>query len=320
MKSVLKRLALAATTAMVLAVAACAQTQAIEETTAPSAVAQTPSSAAQAPGGVSPALWVVRDADSTIYLYGTIHLRRAGEDWANDRVRNALRSSDEVWTELEIPETPDPAMQQLVMRLGIAPTGQGLSTHLTPEQNARLGKALEGLGIPPAAFQPFQPWLAAITISVTQMTQAGYDPNAGVDQGVVAAARAANRRLRWFESAEQQLSFMAGLSMPVQVQLLNDTVDEIDEGVALLDRMDSAWSRGDMAALETDMIIEMQQRYPELYDALLTRRNAAWVETLSTELAGSGTDFVAVGVGHLVGPDSVIAMLAARGITAERLQ
>ncbi|MCG8505796.1 MAG: TraB/GumN family protein, partial [Sphingomonadales bacterium] len=46
--------------------------------------------------------------------------------------------------------------------------------------------------------------------------------------------------------------------------------------------------------------------------------NRRWVPRIEALLATPGVHFVAVGAGHLVGPDSVIKMLAARGIAAER--
>ncbi len=294
---------------------------------APAAFAQTgphpgvPAEVAAAPAQApfAPALWVIRDADSTLYLYGTIHLRRPGEPWADQRVLAALSSAQEVWTELEISPETDAAMQPLVMQLGMATPNRPLSSYLTPEQNRKLGAALTGLGLPPAGMEPLKPWLAAVTVSVLSLAQAGFDPTAGVDRQLAEKARADGARMRWFETAEEQLNFFASLPEALQVQFLVDTVAELDEGVALLNRMDASWNAGDMTALEADLIVGMRDQYPELYDVILTQRNIRWTETLSQELAGSGVDFVAVGAGHLVGSESVIAMLSARGFTAERV-
>jgi uncharacterized protein YbaP (TraB family) len=286
-----------------------------KETIAPN----TPIAVAPAEEAFAPALWVVRDADSTLYLFGTIHLRRPGEEWADDRVRAALASADEVWTEIQINAAAEAALGPVVMRLGMAEPGRPLSSYLSADENVRLGEALTGLGLPANAFEPFRPWFAGINLSVLSLVQAGYDPNAGIDRQVVAAAAENGARLRWFETGEEQIGFLAGLSEPLQIALLVDGVNELEEGVSLLDRMDAAWNRGDIAALETDLIDDMKSAYPELYAVLLTQRNARWVETLDAELQGAGVDFVAVGTAHLIGPDSVQAMLEARGYTAERL-
>jgi uncharacterized protein YbaP (TraB family) len=69
--------------------------------------------------------------------------------------------------------------------------------------------------------------------------------------------------------------------------------------------------------MERLLVDEMKGASQAFYDALLTRRNAAWAEEIDDLLDGSGVAFIAVGSGHLVGPDSVQAQLAARGIRAE---
>jgi uncharacterized protein YbaP (TraB family) len=261
----------------------------------------------------------VRDADSTVYLFGTIHIRRPGEAWADDRVRAALASADKVWTEIQIDDAAQAALSPIVMRLGMAEAGRPLSSYLTAEQNVQLGEALVGMNLPANGFEPFRPWFAAINLSVLSLVQAGYDPNAGIDRQVVTAASANGAQLRWFETGEEQLGFLAGLSEPLQVQLLVDSVGELDEGLAMFERMVAAWNAGDLENMEGELVTEMRTEYPELYDVLLTQRNARWTDVLDAELQGAGVDFVAVGTAHLIGPDSVQAMLTARGYTVERV-
>jgi hypothetical protein len=126
--------------------------------------------------------------------------------------------------------------------------------------------------------------------------------------------------MRWFETAEQQLGFLAGLSEQIQLQMLLDVIEEADEGAAIIADLERAWTTGDEAAITGFMVDEMKTDYPELYAALIADRNARWVEVLKTELAGSGVDFVAVGAGHLVGPDAVQAGLRAAGFSVERVE
>jgi len=84
--------------------------------------------------------------------------------------------------------------------------------------------------------------------------------------------------------------------------------------------MVAAWAAGDVPALEAEFISEMKGDYPELYDLLIVKRNEDWARQLKTKLAGAGVSFVAVGSGHLVGPDSVQVQLAKLGIKAERVE
>jgi uncharacterized protein len=266
-----------------------------------------------------PALWVVRDADSTLYLYGTIHMRKPGARWGGPMAERALAEADEVWTEVEVDPARDAAVQQVVARYGIDPANP-LSAQLTPERAQQLREAAVALGAAPQSFDVMKPWLASITISLLPMLKAGYDPQAGVDRSVDRVAEAAGKRMRWFESGEQQIQFLAGLSYPLQIAMLEDALDEVGQGTALLERMEAAWEVGDDRTLAREMTSEMKRDDPELYEVMLTRRNAAWTETLIGELNSAGVDFVAVGAAHLVGPDSVQAMLRARGWKVERVR
>lgn len=292
----------------VLLLAGCATAK---ETVAPAAQAR----AAQAP---QPALWVVRDADSTIYLYGTIHLRKPGARWGGPAAETALGEAQEVWTELEIDASKEAAMQGLVMQYGID-RERPLSSKIDPARAPQLAAAAAKIGIPPNGFEAMKPWLASLTLTVVPMVQAGYDPNAGVDRSVDRIARAAGKTMRWFETSEEQIRFLSGVSEPLQLQMLYEALDEIEEGPGMLAVMEAAWEKGDDRTVAAEMVAEMARDYPELYETLLKKRNAAWADVLTRELGGSGVDFVAVGAAHLAGPDSVQSLLRARGLRVDRV-
>ncbi len=284
------------------------------------ACARTPAPEAPASIAVHPALFAVRDADSTIYLFGTIHARRPGTDWGGANAQAALAEASEVWTEIEISPEADARGQQLAMQLGMAPADQPLSATMTPEQYQRFSALTQRLGVSAANFERMKPWMAAITLTVLPMTQAGYDPQSGIDRAVDTAADARGKQRRALETIDQQLGFLAGLSPEMQRQMLLDTIDETEEGPAQLDALSAAWARGDVNALKAQVIDEMRSEYPELYNVLFVQRNAAWIETLMREMEGSGVDFVAVGAGHLVGPDGLVAQFRARGLRVERVR
>lgn len=265
-----------------------------------------------------PALWAVRDADSTLYLYGTIHLRKPGARWGGPAAERALGEAQEVWTEVEIDPAREAAMGALVAQYGIDRT-RTLSSQLSPERAQQLRDTATRLGVPVANLETMKPWLASVTLSMLPMLKAGYDPQAGVDRTVDRLGEAAGKRMRWFETNEQQIQFLSGFDEPLQIAMLEDTLDEVAEGIGLLQQMEAAWERGDDAALAREMVAELKRDYPQLYDVILTRRNAAWTQVLAAEMAGSGVDFVAVGAAHLVGPDSVQTMLRARGFKVERV-
>ena len=265
-----------------------------------------------------PALWVIKDKDSTIYLFGTIHVLKPSTPWRSPKITKALSDAEDVVTEIVEPD--DPAVTQaLVLKYGtdnVTP----LSAKLSPDSYAKLETAAQGMNFPAHGMDAMRPWRAAITLSLVPLFKAGYDPESGVEKKLTAQAKAAGKPIAGFETLERQLRFFADMTPGQEAQLLESTLDEIDEGPAKVDALVTAWADGDQAALKTQMIDEMRRDYPEIYKLLLTDRNRDWAGQIKTKLAGSGVSFVAVGAGHLVGPDSVQAQLKALGIKARRVE
>lgn len=280
-------------------------------------------SCAQAPqeeGGITPLLYAVRDRDSTIYLYGTVHVRPRGADWGNARVRAAVDESGEVWTELLMDPETDARTQQLAMQLGRAPQGRPLSSWLTPEENARLNEVTTQLGLAPGALEPYRPWMASLTLTLVPLMRAGYDPESGVDRQLDAYADSAGKTMRALETPEQQLNFFAGMSDELQREMILEAIDEADNVADMIGQMTVSWERGDERALANAVIEDTRREYPELYQTLFVARNNAWMEELTREMEGSGVDFVAVGAGHIIGRDGLAAQFRARGYRVERVR
>jgi uncharacterized protein YbaP (TraB family) len=265
-----------------------------------------------------PALWAIKDKDSTIYLFGTVHVLKPSTQWRSPRIAKAFQDADDVVMEIEQPE--DPAVTRaLMLKYGVDPAAP-LSGKLKPERYAQLQAAAQGMGFPPQALEPMRPWLAALTVSLTPLLRAGYDPESGVEKLLTAQAKAAGKPISAFETMEQQVRFFADMTPAQETQLLDSTLDEIDEGPAKIDALVAAWAAGDQGELKRQMVDEMLAEYPDLYRLLLVDRNQDWAGQLKAKLAGSGVSFVAVGAGHLAGPDSLQAKLAKLGIKAERVE
>jgi uncharacterized protein YbaP (TraB family) len=265
-----------------------------------------------------PALWVVKDKDSTIYLFGTIHVLKPTTQWRSPKITKAFTDADDVVTEIVEPD--DKAVTQaLMLKYGID-RATPLTAKLKPETYTKLDTAAQGMGFPAHGMDAMRPWMAAITVSMVPLFQAGYDPESGVEKKLTAQAKAAGKPIAGFETLEQQLRFFADMTPDQETQLLESTLDEIDEGPAKVDALVTAWAAGDQAALKTQMIDEMQQDYPDVYKLLLVDRNQDWAQQIKAKLAGSGVSFVAVGAGHLTGPDSVQAQLSKLGIKVARVE
>jgi len=280
---------------------------------APAAVTA-PAPRAEGPG---PALWVIRDADSTIYLFGTVHVLRPTTAWGSDTVDAAFASASQLILEVSNPDDQAAAMP-LVQQYGISPETP-LSSLLTEAEMAALDAAARTMGLTGAQLDPMRPWLAALTLSVAPLTKAGYDPQSGVDLLLKARAEAAGMPVDGFETIDEQLRILAGFPEAGQLAFLRSTLEDFEDAAVELDKLVFAWADGDVDTIESVGVAPMRDESELMYQAILVNRNVNWAGQIETLLEGSGTVFIAVGAAHLVGDDSVQAKLAERGIATERL-
>ena len=256
---------------------------------------------APAPKSTGPALWKVADEDTTIYLFGTVHVLPQGIEWYDATIASALDSSDMIVTEIKMDKASEGELQQLSMKLGLLPTGTTLRSLLTPEQTATYEAGLAKLGAPPAAFDPLKPWLAGLTLSLLPLMQQGYSPDSGVEK--VLLSKAGTKGQGALETAEFQLGIFDGMPTEAQVTFMMEAVEGMDEVKSSLDRMVAEWAEGDAEGLAAVMNEGMSD--PAVAEALLYSRNANWATWIDTRLDTPGTVFIAVGAGHLAGAKSV---------------
>ncbi len=266
--------------------------------------------------GDGPALWSIADADSTIYLFGTVHVLRPATPWGSAKVDAAFDASDNVIFEIANPDD-QAALLPLIQQHGVSPQTP-LSSLLTPEEFADLDNAARSIGGTGAGFDAMRPWLAGLMLSVAPLAKAGYDPKSGVEIILKHRAEDAGKPVTGLESLATQVEILANMSETTQLAFLRATLEDFDEATTELDTLVEAWAAGDIATIDRVGVQEMRAASQEIYDAMLVRRNTDWADQIQTILAGSGTTFIAVGSAHLAGDDSVQEILEARGVEVTR--
>jgi uncharacterized protein YbaP (TraB family) len=265
-----------------------------------------------APAALAPALWVARDGDTTIWLFGTVHQLRARAPWLTGPVAKAFADSDVLTLEIE-PVTLEAMTQALVKVAPVRPAP------LPPELDRRLRKRSQELGFPAQAFDAADPWFAATTLSAQPLARAGYSPGPAPETLLARLADRSGTTIEPLETLDGQLGIFAALPQPAQRTMLTRVLDDPDP-VPAMDRIVAAWGKGDVATLDRLLAGDMAEAGPAVRTALLERRNAAWARTIGKWMRQPGTRFVAVGAGHLIGPGSVQARLQAMGVTVERVR
>jgi uncharacterized protein len=262
------------------------------------AAAMTTSAPAEPPVQASrpnarPALYVVNDEDTVIYLFGTFHALDGKSEWFNDEVRTAFNGSDELVLEtlvpsyLKRPPVPRPAPQ--------------------------------GMGLQPVG--PFAGSASFLTTSKTVMSAGrsqGMSTDQGADMVLRDAAEEIGKPVGGLESFEFQLGMFArmpGAKAPTDPVVAAQTKAAV---AAMLSNLQAAWNRGDIESF-APMLQQMEAKSPETYRLLFNDRNGRWAAWIAQRLQQPGVVFVAVGAGHLAGKDSVQHKLGHYGIRTARV-
>ncbi len=268
------------------------------------------------PAQAEPAMWVIRDKDSTVYLIGTLHLLRHEMEWNAAKVKKTVTESSDLW--LELANIDDQAsIAPIITQHGID-REKTLSSKLNTAQKEKLTRVAATYSVPLASLEPMKPWMAAMMFAILPLQKAGYDPNAGVDRLLKAQAEKEGDKIHGFETAEEQVRFFAEMPEAEQIAFLEETLGDAEEGLAQLEKLATAWIAGDNETIGNILVNEFKNESPAVYEKLLVKRNIAWSRKIAEILQGSGVQQIAVGAAHLAGPDSLQVQLQKRGIKVER--
>lgn len=268
------------------------------------------------------ALFKVAANGHTMYLFGTIHVGQAGFYPLEPRIASAVAGASTL--ALEIDPGQDPAvMAQALQAHGMHAPGSA-KPKMTPGFKARLKKLFTRSGIQPEAMEPLKPWLVATVLAIAEYSSLGYRTDLGVDAHLAQLARDNKVRVMALESPGSQMSLFNRMSDTQQLAFLEESVTLIESGKqkAEVRQIVDAWGTADKRVF--DDIAERLARDTSfsgkfLKNVLLDERNIAIADKLAALLKRESNTVAAVGVLHLVGSNSVPALLGARGLSVERV-
>jgi uncharacterized protein YbaP (TraB family) len=276
--------------------------------------------ATQTPGKeTGPAMWVVSDPDTTIYLFGTIHLLPRDSSWRTADFNSAVQQSQvlvlETLVDTANPQELAAQMAALGFRSGLPP----IVERVDPSRRAALEQAIAKTGIPRPLFDRMETWAAAFTLLGVQFQTLGVQGEHGVEAVLRQVFTSAGKQVDQLETNREQLAFFDALPETAQRQLLEGAIENPQQMRSKFDEMLRAWLTGDVEAIAATFNRDLQNS-PALKAALLTRRNWNWSQWIERRLASPGTVMVAVGAGHLAGDVSVQRYLESRGYRVRRVQ
>lgn len=257
-----------------------------------------------------PFLFRAEKDGKTTWLFGTIHLGvNADTDlppWVVEKIDGAPAFVMEA-------DTSDPvALARALQRND----GGSLRTDLGPAYWKKLEDAV-GARLA-AGFDGLKPF-AIMTLLIAK----DLPMTPPMDGTLAGRARTAGKPIHYLETVADQISMIDPWMGAADVKAM---LDHREEARVMALKMLDAYRTGDgpaLGAMFNDQTLWLAagrkaEVYPAYLDALLGKRNRAWVPQIE-KLHGEGGAFVAVGAGHLVGPDNVLDLLVQRGFEIWRV-
>ncbi|MEL7188134.1 MAG: TraB/GumN family protein [Pseudomonadota bacterium] len=270
------------------------------------------------PAANAPAMWQIADEDTTIYLFGTVHLLPDDVEWYTGDVKAALDGSDTLVTELNLTPETEAEVAQFIGQNGMLPQGQTLRGLMSDEQKAAFEGGLAKINVPPETFDQMEPWFASIVMAQILAQASGFTPEKGVET-VLETKIGEDTKRAALETVESQLGGLDSMPIDAQLDFLLEGIEDPIEGIEMLNTLVELWSDGKVVEL-ADLLDDAFETNPLLAERLLYNRNSAWAGWIEDRLDTPGTVFIAAGALHFAGEKSVQDYLAQRGIETERLQ
>jgi uncharacterized protein YbaP (TraB family) len=271
---------------------------------------------ASGPARAEPALWEVTGGESSVWLFGSVHLLPEGGFAIAGPLADALEKAERVCMEIDPDAHDEMATASLTMARAVDPEGRDLFELLGPDADG-VRTAAEDAGVPLEALAMFEPWFAGLTVSVMALQAQGYDVEHGVEQVIQGEAREAGKSGCGLETLDGQLGLLDALPAGLQKEILLQAIEEAADIEELIEPMLAAWRSGDESGLLRSLEEDFEG-YPDLAEALIYRRNARWADQVEDMLKGDDDVLIVVGAMHLVGDRGLPALLEERGYGIER--
>lgn len=263
-------------------------------------------------------LWRIEGQDNAVYLLGSIHMLREQDHPLPGVIDVAYDDADVLVMELDMDDL-DPAYAQMAFnRAGVMTDGTTLRDMMGDELYGEAAAAASDIDVPLDMLAQSEPWLAAMSVEMMMLYRNGFNPALGVEMTMVGRATADNKPIEGLETIDEQVSFLDGLPIEAQREMLLEALQEGANIGESIDELVHAWRYGDTATLATEMLGPIENQ-PALRDALITSRNRRWAQTISSMLDDNKDYLVVVGALHLVGDTGVPALLATQGARVRQL-
>jgi uncharacterized protein YbaP (TraB family) len=263
-------------------------------------------------------MWKVQSHTSVTYIGGTAHLLRESDYPLPEEFEKAYEDSDVIVFETEMDKLNSPEIQEMIMRKGMYHNNLSLDKVLSPRTYDLLRRYCEASGIPVLSLNKLKPSMVVLTLLSLELQKLGVNQT-GVDGYFYQKATTQGKKIEGLESVKEQMEFVLSMGEGNENEFIEHSVKDLKKTGQIINELITAWKQGNEDKLYKLVVAQMKKDYPNLYETLLAERNRDWLPKIERYLQTPQKELVLVGVGHLVGEDSVLDHLRRRGYRISKL-
>lgn len=264
----------------------------------------------------------IRHSDTTIYLFGSVHVGREDMYPLHPKVEEAFNTADYLAVEVNINQTSQLDALKHVLTGGMYLDGTTVQDHLSEDVFRQLEDALEPHGLNNQMTYLFTPFMLAEMINLQNYLAMGFTAEEGIDKYFLDRAENSKQVIE-LESLSSQMELFSHLSNEAQIEYLEHTLNQLESIEDDMNELIHIWKSGDiqsLAQMRTEESIDNEE-YREFRRKLTDERDEAMAKKIAEYLEGGRqeTYFVVVGALHLVGENSIVDRLQNKGYDVQEV-
>ena len=265
--------------------------------------------------------WQVDAGKATVYLMGSIHFADKSFYPLRKEIEDGFKKSDALVVELDIHNIDHNNYNRLLAEKGVYKDGSTIKDIISEKTWMQLEQRLNQLDISYDDIKSYKPGILVLTLTAVQVMQMGFDPGLGIDAYFLnkASSDIHNKKIIELETLSQQIDLF--LDIPNDELLLKESLYSLEGSDAMMAEMVRYWKTGDVEKMNKLLFEESLSEYPAfaaIYDSLFYERNQQMTSKIDAMLKGSGSYFVVVGSGHLIGDKGIVNALRLKGYEVKR--
>lgn len=263
-------------------------------------------------------VWKVSKGDDVVFVGGTIHILTEGDYPLPKAFMDAYRQTDEVMFEVDAAKMNTPEFQQELGPKVIYPDGKTIRDFITPETFKKVEKHLADRSIPSEGLIKLRVGMFTITLTIIELQRLGL-LGTGVDQFFTLQARNDSKSIEFLETVDEQVQLLLTMGEGYENEIVENTLGDLPELAEDMASLKKQWREGDVQGMMKDILTPMQEEFPAIYKNIIYNRNVNWLPRLEALFGNDNTEFVMVGMLHLVGENGVIQLLEKKGYQVEQM-